>query len=61
MKKLTDLKGVISLNRKQQKEINGGTPPHCTSDAECVARHGSCFVCTPSGFCFKFYNSPCNE
>ena len=30
MKKLANLKGVKALNRKQQKEINGGKIVRCT-------------------------------
>jgi len=58
MKKLAKLKAVKTLNKVQQKTINGGGGVPCNDDIDC--RHlGACFICTSIGVCFEPFNSNC--
>ncbi len=50
MKKLVSLKGVKTLNRMQQKSINGGK--QCNEDLDCILGGGAAQFCNQlTGFC----------
>ncbi len=63
MKKLANLKGVKALNKKQQKEINGGfcygccNSPNPNTGCEYLGGNYCCYnrrcVPTPNGSCLK--------
>ena len=48
MKKLTNLKGVKTLNKSEQKSINGSN----WGGRRCFQRGGRCCITTASGFQF---------
>ncbi len=58
MKKLINLKGVVTLDIAQQKEVNGAS---LTCNSNCFGRRGRCFFgghCYCPGFCRNNYCVP---